>query len=1561
MAVYPWSDPVLDGDNVTTVFLLEAQLSCSTFLAATVVGNRCVALQFDEPTDLGGFCRVTTVGWKAKLEGDLTVLQPLVSSSWFLHRAPSPTLVTDYRDVCTGMGALSKGAEAAGFRVVGANELQTKTAAVASGLTCCHVVCGDVCSDFVLIELWNCFPREAGLAAGFSCQPFSHLGDQKGRQDSRSRSLIGALRVAFLTQAPWVVLECVVPAGCNEFVLECLNGFCQACGFRWTSVELELADVWPAHRRRWWCLLTRVEQPVRLSSWQPGGPWRRVADVLQIPATTGPDVQQMLLTSHELDEFQARKPLESFVLRSNMAMPTSLHSWGAQVTACPCGCRLHPFRASRLDSKLCAVLMRVHDGQARQYRHLTPKEAALLNGLDPELPMGDDARLALTLVGQLASPLQAGWVFAHLRQQLGCVAADYTPAGVLLEQCHKLIQSAGRCGFRLVAEESSEVDAAIPSAVTAFANDAPAQAEPFLVSGVTGLPSCIAAPRVGPPPAAPQVPGQATPSMQPDAWRLAEQGAPCPLYHHSHAQAVHSTPTAASGGLPSAALQAPGQAVPDTARIPQGPGPLVAGAWVTGNGTLSEGNCTEVEVAAGSPACLAALRVGSPIESASPRGQEGLPSSPWFGVRPEPHATAISSIEAAGQEPYVVTVSREVTAASLLAEVSVDQDVLAWRLRSKGGRVMASHDRMGPGDQVCVDFARDPPSFMLDARVEVDAVPQLLTETISGASRAALADALGHWLSDDVIAVGLAEIAQHHENVSVWSDPLLLTASTQAASPDAMPRFGLEEGQAMVGACTLQGHWVSFCWQKVVGKVFAWCSVHGAVLAEEVGVVNWLFSRASGEGLGQFRFCRTWERNVSPGMCGHAALVDLQTHLHRRLPWDDASVNAQVPLATARHLACLRGSGSVRRPCLVAGVVGPFLEQGLAGLLREKGVPELAASTRAKDLIARAGPAAIQQAMVSSQPWRQLKSMCTNLVPSFQLVLPVELQAQITKKVQAGEDVRPRRKPKAKTGQSKDQGPRPPVVPSPAMLEVPVGVFVCEGADLQQITLAQFGPDAMGIALATLSEAQPYLGLTKPMSAKALGLLVLGTLSAGEVKAPSSQVRFQARWRLSGDPLLLQATLLQLGEAKVSRFEPKQLTPVEVVKSALVRVAAYRDELSMPWDELVRSPLKAVVSLCPKLTGCERLGCDCPHYHGDGTGADVTPILEAFGRQYLLHTLKQTQPEAAQIFNVVLRVPDLLVDVLQGFSGVSGLYFEPRGATLREASSHYAVVWVPKADNKQAHLLRQTNAKALGIARVGDRYGVRCRVCDAAALHGALRPDRPFLAPGQVSIFHVGPWPHGTQRSAVIKALQAFGWTATATQPVAGPSPNGPWWQVQAASAPPADVIRSEVGDILVVAVPHKPEVEVQAAPVIASRAVLQQLQAGPSVVSVPVADEERADPWAAYLKKRGPAASGGGDRPAIVNQVAQEVLGKLQAPEATAAGQFKQMADTLRSEVMQQVRVHVEGATNELGARVMSLESQVAGVEQRVEGHGDMLRSMFQEQMSRIEELMAPKRARQE
>ena len=76
----------------------------------------------------------------------------------------------------------------------------------------------------------------------------------------------------------------------------------------------------------------------------------------------------------------------------------------------------------------------VEGTEVPNFRHLHPSEVAILCGLSPQLDWGDDLRLALCAVGQLASPIQAGWIFgwaAHLLQV--AVGADQVvePADVL--------------------------------------------------------------------------------------------------------------------------------------------------------------------------------------------------------------------------------------------------------------------------------------------------------------------------------------------------------------------------------------------------------------------------------------------------------------------------------------------------------------------------------------------------------------------------------------------------------------------------------------------------------------------------------------------------------------------------------------------------------------------------------------------------------------------------------------------------------------------------------------------------------------------------------------------------------------------------------------------------------------------------------------------------------------------------------------------------------------------------------------------------------------------------
>ena len=119
--------------------------------------------------------------------------------------------------------------------------------------------------------------------------------------------------------------------------------------------------------------------------------------------------------------------------------------------------------------------------------------------------------------------------------------------------------------------------------------------------------------------------------------------------------------------------------------------------------------------------------------------------------------------------------------------------------------------------------------------------------------------------------------------------------------------------------------------------------------------------KRAAEGLGVFKFCDAAARELPPGLCGHAALLDLRAYILRQAPVSDANVASHATEAYYSNLQRLQGVGAGRMPCLVAGVFGAMLEQGLTSLLREKGVPDVVASSRAKDLLQRAGPQAFSR------------------------------------------------------------------------------------------------------------------------------------------------------------------------------------------------------------------------------------------------------------------------------------------------------------------------------------------------------------------------------------------------------------------------------------------------------------------------------------------------------------------------------------------------------------------------------------------------------------------------
>ena len=97
-----------------------------------------------------------------------------------------------------------------------------------------------------------------------------------------------------------------------------------------------------------------------------------------------------------------------------------------------------------------------------RYRHPHPREVALLTGLHPDIHIGDDMRLALCGVGQLASPLQSAWIYGAIRttlQQTFCNREPFLAGEPLLNaMIQELVDAAAKLGNPVPSHEPDSED-----------------------------------------------------------------------------------------------------------------------------------------------------------------------------------------------------------------------------------------------------------------------------------------------------------------------------------------------------------------------------------------------------------------------------------------------------------------------------------------------------------------------------------------------------------------------------------------------------------------------------------------------------------------------------------------------------------------------------------------------------------------------------------------------------------------------------------------------------------------------------------------------------------------------------------------------------------------------------------------------------------------------------------------------------------------------------------------------------------------------------------------------
>lgn len=343
----------------------------------------------------------------------------------FAHGLCPVSSMTRLVELCAGVACSSTGLSFAGFTHVASLEWKGPFVQLHRSL---HpgipVIEGDVNDPASIAALLKQVEPPFCMMSGIACQPYSSGGSQQGSEDVRSNTLPATLRACHLCQCPVLVIECVTQARSNKFVRSQVQ-MLEQLGYCLSEVSLKLEDQWAAHRFRWWLVASHKSiGSVPLPEW-PKSPVLNVRDLMPFVKQWPPEVMQELqLTQHEIQQFTLDgSSLRRYVVQTESKLPTCLHSWGSQATACPCGCR-GQFSDHLIQQRgIYAQLLPVPVAEGSPvYRHLHPCELALLNAMPPpsewmsaEHP---SLKLCLAAIGQLASPLQSLWVGACVMKQI---------------------------------------------------------------------------------------------------------------------------------------------------------------------------------------------------------------------------------------------------------------------------------------------------------------------------------------------------------------------------------------------------------------------------------------------------------------------------------------------------------------------------------------------------------------------------------------------------------------------------------------------------------------------------------------------------------------------------------------------------------------------------------------------------------------------------------------------------------------------------------------------------------------------------------------------------------------------------------------------------------------------------------------------------------------------------------------------------------------------------------------------------------------------------------------
>ena len=1611
-----------EGDRITLVAHVEVRDNTGRgHMCRGVISGQRFRLVADIPS---GAHKVTV------LAGSLTHLRgPILKvdekAKILVHKEKDLSSLFKLIETCSGLGGLGTGAAHAGWKTQVHNDMMTSFCDHLVKFSGTEVVQGDICHLATVAEIHAKAPGAASMAFGFSCQPFSRLGDRREGHDPRAQSLPYSLYCAFLLQLDLVVTECVPEASQSAFVMECMQQYMQATNSDRTEALLELSDVWPSKRRRWWTIILKsymgrvsippfpkLPAPPTVASILPG--------LLQM---SDQELQELVLSVEERRMFENYgKGLGGHMLNLAEPLATALRSWANQCVACACGCR-GPLSCSRLQAQgLFGVLAHVPNQAPHQnVRHLSAREMAILVGFPKAEGWSEHQRLLVAGVGQIASPLQSAWIFAailnHLidhgfcegpmippKQILACVAAEVfklrdqwfsnhstVAMEMFQESIEEFLQPAQVAAPHAnVGELSPSQDEDIAKAIDTIekqvntrgeASEAvhfPQRPHALANSGVarddtsshgtlaeSSVTSCSVTHKgFEPQEKQNEVNGQSTPALVSNtSERPCTSQGPVGFQEETNSQrSGRKDPEEKKSGLTN---QQPAGRTPEPDKQPAGgpPEPFPS---------KSLSVCVQSEA---EDAIVPAIHVSSAHVQGSP--QEAIGSHP---VKPIHHpgkvvragvpmwdsATgaiqAFATVMASPKKPVPTSAKAGITCPpevcfpmsdvlrpGLLVydadthqicrhEFSGDATVAEWfqglhsmdvqypYFTDLAGQPLQGEMKLSTLKWIIVSQSPLPAQVtsIQDRANRLYSMPRHESILLQGGAVAL--DEMRYYLSAiDTVGVAkswnpliLHSLTDLHTEAEAWLGDLesYMEQHVQGMQSVATSWWAELPIEAIATMMWVNFHWIPV-WLVPGTHMYA---IH----TTDEGIQLWkmLFPNWEGAVHVHSAFKSTFTEDC--GFQAFAWLISQCTHFEgssltatdaagwRQLYWQQTLISKP-----AKTHILLGGQSEV--------------ETALQAILREHGVFPDRVQARAAMVLKAISHQALVGVFNASRPWQQLKQLATSHTPSIRLVLEDELQATIRARTKHKGSVQAKGSSKGKQA--------PPMHLHPQDISIPNGIFRVESGDMiAQLSVKQIGQSAQGVVVFTEEEVQPYL--KHPVSSShGLGFLVLSPYSA-ELAAQGEVHRFPVQSKITGEPLLVSAVLIQKGQARIVRNVPQQAPAIDQIATQTLKVLVYRDQ-TPDWDAVVKHPVKYIISQIEEMQVCKEPTCKCNRWHPQEQ-ANESPILDVWQRDYLTLHFQKTKATEAQIYAVAIRVPVTIFQQLYHKSGGAGIYFEPRMDDGRSQDAAYHTVWIPRKPHSEIVALQSMMETQVSLIRVGARYGFKVPVSDAAALHEKVSPGTPFIAGPSRSSYRVGPFPWGTTKKAIQQLFQQWGWVAKAVHSVAkAKDSSGLMWLVHANSPPGHLVYQLQHGDVIIHQDPQTSKETWRPPQAQASRKELRAQQQDEVFVN---------DPWAESAQKlsRKPevtAAQISSLEASIDHRISQQLESRL-------ADQDEQMGPSIepRIQALEQQMAQLQKHSVQLDGKVDYLHQQVEHQAAKFESSLD---SKLQEQMHRIEMLM--------